>query len=119
MTGHSVQHATIVVERRFEAPPARVFAAWANQEERARWDVPDDGWVIAEYHQDFRVGGRETRTSATLCTVELAADGRGTRLTDQSAFFDKLETKSDRESGWGTIVDRLEAYLEVKAARRG
>jgi len=39
-----------------------------------------------------------TRISATLCTVELLAEGSGTRLilTDQSAFFDGRETPSGR-----------------------
>jgi uncharacterized protein YndB with AHSA1/START domain len=54
-----VHHATVVIERTFRAAPARVFAAFANLEERRRWDVPGNDWVVAEYEQDFRVGGRE------------------------------------------------------------
>ncbi len=38
-----VEHDTIVVERRFAAPPHRVFAAWVEPEGRDRWDVPGDG----------------------------------------------------------------------------
>jgi uncharacterized protein YndB with AHSA1/START domain len=54
-----------------------------------------------------------TRISATLCTVELLAEGSGTRLilTDQSALFDGRETPSDRKSGWGQILNRLEAHI--------
>lgn len=54
-----VRHATIVVERRLKAAPARVFKAWSDPEERRAWDVPGDGWVVSEHAQDFRVGGRE------------------------------------------------------------
>lgn len=55
-----------------------------------------------------------TRTAATLCTVELLANGRGTRLvlTDQSAFFNGREAPSDRQSGWGSILDHLARYLD-------
>ncbi len=60
MTKRTVQHATVIVERSFRATPARVFAAWANPDERRRWDVPGCGnWMVAEHEQDFRVGGRE------------------------------------------------------------
>jgi len=153
MPGRTVQHSTIVIERRYDASPARVFAAWADPAERSQWDVPGEDWEIAEHEQDFRVGGREasrfgpkgdpiysskgwyldivpnarivsagtmhsgeTRSSTTLCTIELLEDGAGTRLilTDQSAFLDGRESPSDRESGWGAILGKLHTYLARK-----
>ena len=60
MTARSVQHGTIRLERIYKAPPARVFAAWAEPEARAKWDVPGR-WVIAEQIFDFREGGRELK----------------------------------------------------------
>jgi uncharacterized protein YndB with AHSA1/START domain len=59
MIERTVQHATIVLDRIFDASPARVFAAWADPAARMQWDVPGDDWEIAEHEQDFRVGGRE------------------------------------------------------------
>ena len=59
MIERTVQHATIVLDRIFDASPERVFAAWADPAARVRWDVPGDDWEIAEHEQDFRVGGRE------------------------------------------------------------
>lgn len=59
MTQHATKHATIVLERTYDASPARVFAAWADPKARARWDVPGDGWELAEFESDFRIGGRE------------------------------------------------------------
>lgn len=59
MTDRSVEHATIVIERHYDAPPAAVFAAWAEPAARQRWFVAAEGWEIAEYSHDFRVGGRE------------------------------------------------------------
>ena len=59
MTKASVQHATLVVERKFEASPARVFAAWADPAVKRRRFVEGEGWEVAEHQLDFRVGGRE------------------------------------------------------------
>jgi uncharacterized protein YndB with AHSA1/START domain len=33
----SVEHATFVIERRYDASPARVFAAWADPAAKRRW----------------------------------------------------------------------------------
>lgn len=54
MTARSVTHATFVLERGYGAPPARVFAAWADREAKARWFS-----CHPEHELDFRVGGRE------------------------------------------------------------
>jgi uncharacterized protein YndB with AHSA1/START domain len=53
----SVEHATIAIEREFDASPSRVFAAWANPGARRRWDVPQPDWELVEHQHDFRVGG--------------------------------------------------------------
>jgi uncharacterized protein YndB with AHSA1/START domain len=55
MSGRSVEHATFVVERKYEVSPERAFAAWADPEAKARWYVDSD----AQLELDFRVGGRE------------------------------------------------------------
>ena len=58
MPDRSVNHATFVVERTYDASPRRVFAAWADPEAKARWfGNPDHG--VAEFELDFQVGGRE------------------------------------------------------------
>lgn len=150
MSERTVKHDTIVMERKFKSSPAKVFAAWKDPEAYGRWNRPGEGWVMAEYENDFRVGGREkktfgpkedpryvgeghyldivpdsrivsafnmrerdTRLSATLCTVELLANGSGTKLilTDQSVFFDGRETPADRSSGWGKVLDRLKEHV--------
>lgn len=54
-SGRSVAHATFSLERRYEAPPARVFAAWADPAAKARWFAGPE----ATHSLDFRVGGTE------------------------------------------------------------
>ena len=61
MSDRSVEHATIVIERRYPASPERTFAAWADVAAKARWmGVPEGGLEL-----DFRVGGEESH-SGTL-----------------------------------------------------
>jgi uncharacterized protein YndB with AHSA1/START domain len=65
MSGRSVEHATFVIERKYEVSSERAFAAWADPEAKARWFVDSE----AHLELDFRVGGRE-RSRGT------APDGR-------------------------------------------
>jgi uncharacterized protein YndB with AHSA1/START domain len=55
----NVEHAAFTLERRYAAPPARVFAAWADPEVKARWFGGPDDWERGAYALDFRVGGSE------------------------------------------------------------
>jgi uncharacterized protein YndB with AHSA1/START domain len=62
MSGRSTEHAKFVLERRYEAAPARVFAAWSSAQAKSRWFGPPGGGLDIEL--DFTVGGRE-RFAAT------------------------------------------------------
>lgn len=59
MADKPITHGTVVVERTYPASPARVFAAWSDPKQRKQWDVPSEGWIVAEYRHDFRIGGEE------------------------------------------------------------
>src|SRR5580700_6297160 len=54
-----VVHGTFVIERRYEAPVAQVFAAWADVAIKERWFVGPDGWTLVKRRLDFRLGGEE------------------------------------------------------------
>jgi len=56
MSNRSATHSTFVIERTFDASPARVFAAWADLNEKRRWWGPGGE---QEGELDFREGGRE------------------------------------------------------------
>ena len=60
MTARSVEHSTIVIERSYDASPARVFAAWSTKEALLRWGSPGEGWESSIDRFEFKVGGVET-----------------------------------------------------------
>jgi uncharacterized protein YndB with AHSA1/START domain len=59
VTERSAVHSTFVLERTYDASPARVFAAFEDPEAKNRWFVNGDGWGTDAYQADFRVGGYE------------------------------------------------------------
>lgn len=59
MGTRSTTHGTFVIERTYDASPARVFQAWADPAAKARWFVGPDDWSRGTHEMDFRVGGRE------------------------------------------------------------
>ncbi|MEV4146608.1 SRPBCC family protein [Amycolatopsis sp. NPDC049691] len=74
--------------------------------------------VVSTYHDivpDQRIvyattlAGGKTLATVSITTVELAADGEGTRLvlTEQGTFLDGAEEPAWREQGTGDWLDRL------------
>jgi uncharacterized protein YndB with AHSA1/START domain len=61
MTPRSTEHATFVIERDYDAPPARVFGAWADPAAKARWFGPTESPKDA-HTLEFAVGGAEHLT---------------------------------------------------------
>lgn len=60
MSKSAAQHATFSIDRRFDAGVARVYAAFATEEGKARWfSGPNEKWELLRREFDFRVGGRE------------------------------------------------------------
>jgi uncharacterized protein YndB with AHSA1/START domain len=52
-------HSTFRLERYYEAPPSRVFFAFADTTSKRRWLVEGEGFEVFEHQADFSVGGRE------------------------------------------------------------
>ena len=75
MSERSIEHATFVVERVYDASLDRVFAAWSNPMAKARWYNGSED----DYELDFRVGGWERHQG-------MAPDGRG--YAYQALFWD-------------------------------
>src|SRR5262249_10504661 len=60
MAERATHHATFVIEKTINAPPGRVFHAFADEAAKARWFQGPDDWEKGARTFDFRVGGRET-----------------------------------------------------------
>jgi uncharacterized protein YndB with AHSA1/START domain len=56
MSNRSATHSTFVIERNYDASPARVFAAWADANSKGQWF---GGGGEQQHELDFREGGRE------------------------------------------------------------
>lgn len=59
MTDVATDHGTVVVERTLDAPLTRVYAAFADAQERARWGAPSETSVFIYEEANFAVGGRD------------------------------------------------------------
>jgi uncharacterized protein YndB with AHSA1/START domain len=56
MSNRLTTHSTFVIERNYDAAPARVFAAWADVEAKGQWFGPGGE---NDHQLDFREGGGE------------------------------------------------------------
>ena len=54
-----IAHGSFTIERQYDAPPARVFAAWSNIETKAKWFIGPEGWTQVRREQTFETGGSE------------------------------------------------------------
>lgn len=56
----STTHGSFIIERRYDASPERVFAAWSDPKAKRAWFAEGEGWEIKHYELNFREGGAET-----------------------------------------------------------
>lgn len=75
--------------------------------------VPNERIV---YSYDVHVDA--TRISVALVTIEFHTARGGTRLvvTEQTAFLDEHDTPAQREQGWHSLLDALEASVSESAS---
>src|SRR4051812_15160108 len=59
----STVHDTFQIDRHFDAPPARVFRAFADPQAKAKWFGGPAEMKREDESFDFREGGRETMAS--------------------------------------------------------
>ena len=66
MSGATMMHKTTTLEKQIAAPRAKVFAAWADTNQRAKWNSPSADIEIKMDAADFSEGGRDV----SLCIAE-------------------------------------------------
>lgn len=56
-----MRHDRFTLTRTLRAPPARVFAAWADRHAKRAWFADNDGpgWETLDHAMDFRIDGRD------------------------------------------------------------
>src|SRR6185312_809123 len=60
MSERKAEHGNFTIERRFDAPPALVYSAFATEKGKHAWfSGPSDTWSLQDRAFDFRVGGSE------------------------------------------------------------
>jgi uncharacterized protein YndB with AHSA1/START domain len=64
------------VERRYDASPARVFAAWSDPKARLQWEAVGENFTTTYTQNDFRVGGRDVSRFDFGKSDEYVADAR-------------------------------------------
>jgi uncharacterized protein YndB with AHSA1/START domain len=116
MIERTVRHATVTLERTFRAPPARVFAAWANADERRLWDCPGEGWVVAEHQQEFRPGGRERTRFGPPGDPRYRSEGTFLDI-DRDARIISAGTMHDRDATITATMCTVEIYPEGGGTR--
>jgi uncharacterized protein YndB with AHSA1/START domain len=74
------------------------------------YDILDNERIVYTY--EMLLDGQ--RTSVSLCTVELQAEGDGTllTLTEQGAYFTEVDQVAGRKKGSEGLLDALQAFVE-------
>jgi uncharacterized protein YndB with AHSA1/START domain len=82
-TERKVTHSTFSIERTLKHPPAKIWAAFATKETKAKWfSGTEDGWKVESWDLDFRIGGKETNLSR--------APNGGPRVAFEARYYDLL-----------------------------
>jgi len=84
MTNRSMIHSSLNLERKYAAPPAKVFAAWSSADALSQWSIPAEGMTVRYERFEFQPGGAE---------VSIFQFDDGTRLINDGVFADIIKNQ--------------------------
>jgi uncharacterized protein YndB with AHSA1/START domain len=114
MPERSVVHSTFTIERTYDRPPARVFAAWADPSLKSRWFGGGTDEVPIALDTDFRVGGYERDRVEPGTDVEPAYDARFHDIVPDERIVFTYDLTLD-----GSLVSVSLATVEFRQADGG
>jgi len=137
---------TIRMERRFDAPPARLYRCWTDPEELVRWFpeqidgslalntrsmlvFPDDRvwWDVIDLASDrafsFRWPWLADESYETTVRIEIAHQGYGASIVLTDGPFDLrvpgvLDAYSEAREGWGEALAWLRGWVDFSVELR-
>lgn len=110
----ALAHDTIRLDRTYPYPPARVFEAYADIDQRARWSAPSDDEFVTFSAHDFRVGGLDEFTCGPVEAPETAHFTGVTRYESivepaHLVFTERLATASGELLAMSLVTWAVEA----------
>ena len=139
MPEHNAQLGSFIIERKFDAPPALVYSAFATEKGKQAWfSGPSEQWSLEDRSFDFRVGGSETLTGKWKTGRitrfdahyhDIVPDARivyaYTMHVDEKKISVSLATIEFKKAGAGTLLVLteqgafLDGYDDAGARERG
>ena len=114
MSGPSVQHLTLTIQRTLIAAPSQVFMAWSNPSVKRRWFVgPRGQWKERAREFDFRVGGRERLVGVFLDGKTSTYDARFIDIIPEQRIIYTYEMYSDKQ---GVSISLATLEFEVRGS---
>lgn len=113
MSDRSTEHATFIIERTYDADPARVWRAWADPEQKLRWFGPRE-LDKPDHELDFRVGGIERMTVRAPDGALYTFSARFQDIVDGERFVHTYEMHRDEQR-----ISVSVATVEFAAASAG
>lgn len=114
MTERNVTHGTFSLERTYDAPRSRVYAAFATLEGKAAWFEGGDGYTLVERRFDFREGGAERATGRWDSGTVSQFDATYLDIVPEERIVYAYEMRLD-----GVKISVSLATLELKPAGQG
>ena len=114
MTDRSAVHDTFVLDRHYDASPARVFKAFADPDAKALWFAGPPDFRQEDVPFDFREGGRETMTSVFADGNRFSYAATYTDIVPDERIVYTYEMSSN-----GARISVSVATIELRAAAGG